>query len=198
MIGSAALFLGMILSAPVGDPPRVAAFELSDAAGVKHGVAEWAGAKAVVLFFVWAECPASNGYAPEMARLAKAYAEKGVLVFGVHSDPDLTAAQAAEHAKEHALPFPMLLDPTQSLARQAGVTRAPTAVVLSPAGAVRYRGRIDNQYVSLGKKRATVTSRDAQDAIDHVLAGKAPATADTEVIGCLLPRLPDPPAKPTR
>lgn len=167
----------------------VRTLDLSDAGGAKHTTKEWSGAKAVVLFFISSECPASNGYAPELARLFKDYADQGVKFYGVHSDPDFTVEQALAHAKEHKLPFPMLLDPTQSLARQSGAKRVPTAVILSPQGNVLYRGRIDDRYISLGKKRAEPTQRDTQDALVLVLAGKTLPAAETDVIGCLLPKL---------
>jgi peroxiredoxin len=194
MVGTSALMMVLAISAPLENAkPKaraVAAFDLADTGGNKHSASEWGSAKAIVLFFMWADCPASNGYAPEMIRMAKVYG-KDVLFFGVHSDPELTAEQAARHAREHELPFPMLLDPTQQLARDTGVKRVPSAVVLSPAGKVLYVGRIDDRYVSLGKKRGEPTHRDAQNAIDAILAGKTPAVAETEVIGCLLPKIMD-------
>jgi thiol-disulfide isomerase/thioredoxin len=169
--------------------PVVRTLDLSDAKGNKHTTKEWGGSKAVVLFFIWSECPASNGYAPELARLFKEYADKGVKFYGVHSDPDITAEQALAHAKEYQLPFPVLLDPTQNLARQTGAKRNPTAVILSPEGKVLYRGRIDDSYVSLGKKRAEPTRRDTQDALALIASGKIPAFVETEVIGCLIPKV---------
>jgi peroxiredoxin len=167
----------------------VRSLDLSDAKGNKHTTKEWEGSKAVVFFFIWSECPASNGYAPELARLFKDFTDKGVKFYGVHSDPDLTAEQALAHAKEYQLPFPVLLDPTQSLARQTGAKRNPTAVILSPEGNVLYRGRIDDRYISLGKKRAEPTKRDTQDALTLIVSGKTPAFAETEVIGCLIPKV---------
>jgi peroxiredoxin len=192
MIVSFAMLIGLVgINA---DPPAdtshlVREFDLSDAAGKKHSLREWEGSKAVVFFFIWSECPASNGYAPELARLFKEFTDKGVKFYGVHSDPDLTAEQALAHAKEYQLPFPVLLDPTQCLARQAGAKRNPTAVILSPEGKVLYRGRIDDSYVSLGKKRAEPTKRDTQDTLALIVSGKTPAFAETEVIGCLIPKV---------
>jgi thiol-disulfide isomerase/thioredoxin len=167
----------------------VRTFDIVDAQGNKHTTKEWIGSKAIVLFIISSECPASNGYAPEIARLSKAYADKGVVFYGIYIDPDLTAEQAAVHAKEHQLPFPMLLDPAQIVAKQTGAKRVPTAVVLSPEGNVLYRGRIDDRYVSLGKKRPEPTQRDTQDALALILEGKSPPVAETDVIGCLLPKL---------
>jgi peroxiredoxin len=193
MVSTFSLLVALAISGPP-EPAQIKArvvskFDLADASSTKHSAKEWGNARAIVLFFVWTECPASNSYAPEMARLAKAYGGKDVLFYGVHSDPDLTPEQASQHASEHRLPFPMLLDPTQQLAHATGVKRQPAAAILSPDGKVLYAGRIDDRYVSLGKKRVEPTQRDTQDALDAILAGKKPAVAETEVIGCLLPKI---------
>lgn len=184
------MFALALLVSLAAAPPEAAVrtFDLTDTAGKVRTVKEWDGAKAVVLLYLSAECPSSNGYSPELTRIATAFEGKPVLFFGIHADPDISREQAARHAKEYELPFPVLLDPTQAVARQAGVTRVPTAVVLAPDGKVQYRGRIDDRYLSLGKKRDQPTTRDLHAAIEAVLAGKSPPTRETEVIGCLLPK----------
>jgi peroxiredoxin len=166
---------------------RVQGFDLPDARGPRHTAAEWTGRKAVVLFFLNTECPVSNGYAPAMTRLAREYGPRCVVVWGVHPDPDVTAAAAAAHAAEYKFPFPVLLDPAQTLARQAGVRVTPEAVLLGPDGRVLYRGRIDDRYALGGKRRETPRTHDLQDALDAVLAGRAPAAAETRAFGCPLP-----------
>ena len=176
------------------EPKLVADVTLADAAG-KGWSLHQPKAKAVVVFFLWADCPASNGYAPELTRLADEFGKDGVAFVGVHSDPDLTAEQAARHAKDHGLAFPIVLDPTQKLARAVAAVRVPTAAVLSPDGKLLYLGRIDDRYLSLGKKRAEPTRRDVREAVAEVLAGKPVSVPRTDVIGCLLPKI-VPKAKP--
>src|SRR6267378_2930341 len=105
-----ALVLVLLLT-NAGPAAVVNDFALLDAGGKKHTPAEWKDKKAVVLFFLGTECPVSNGYAPEYVRLVKAYADRGVVFYGVHSDPDVSAAEAAKHAGEYRLRFPVLLDP---------------------------------------------------------------------------------------
>jgi peroxiredoxin len=170
-------------------PPRtIPDFSLSDAGGVKHTAAEWKDRKAVVLFFIAKECPISNGYAPEYSRLAKAFGERGVNLFGVQSDPEVTAAEQLEHAKEYGLAFPILMDPHQVLAKAAGIHVTPEAVLLAPDGKVHYRGRIDDRITEDGKRRDEPRIRDLQDALEAVLAGKTPPVAETKAFGCPLPR----------
>jgi peroxiredoxin len=174
-------------------------FELPDANGRKHTAREWKEARAVALFFISAECPISNRYAPEINRIVAAYSDRGsdrgsargVVFYGVHSDPDIAPAVARRHAQDYGFDFPVLLDPTQTLAGKTGVILTPTAVILSPAGELLYRGRIDNRYLDLGKYRSAGVKPDLRLALDAVVAGKQVPEKYTKPVGCQLP----PPAK---
>ncbi len=185
-------FSGLVLAALTAALPTVKDFSLVDAKGRTHTAADWKGKKAVVLIFLGTECPVSNGYAPEYVRTEKTFADKGVLFYGIHPDPDVTAEVAAKHADEYKFRFPVLLDPTHAVTKQTGVKVVPEAVVLSPEGKVLYRGRIDDRYNADGVRREEPTTRDLENALKAVLDGKAPPAAETKAFGCPLPK----PAKP--
>ena len=53
-----------------------------------------------------------------------------------------------------------------------------------------YRGRIDDWYVAYGKPRASPTTAEFVEGVEAVLAGRAPATAETTAVGCPIPPLP--------
>jgi peroxiredoxin len=162
-------------------------FDLLDAAGRRHTAQEWKEARAVALFFIAAECPISNRYAPEINRIVAAYSARGVAFYGVQSDPDVGAASALRHVKAYGFDFPVLLDPAQTLADQTGVTLTPTAVIVSPAGELLYRGRIDNRYLDFGKYRDAGVKPDLRLALDALITGKPVAEKYTKSIGCALP-----------
>ncbi len=145
------------------------------------------GKKAAVLVFLGSDCPISNAFAPELGRIHAEYAPKGVALFGIYPDPTLETAAAARHGKDFGLRFPLLLDPQQKLVRKAGATLTPEAAVFDATGRLVYRGRINDLYVDLGKKRFPPTTRDLRDALDAVLAGKQPAVTRTRAIGCFIP-----------
>lgn len=162
-------------------------FQVTDSNGREHTSAEWAGAKAILLFFVATDCPVANSYVPEMNRIREAYAGRGVLVYAVQADPATAASDAARYAREFRYSFPMLLDSRHALVSLAGATVTPQAAVLSPDGAVLYMGRIDNRVEDFDKRRLAATQHDLRDAIDAVLAGKAVPHPRTKSIGCAIP-----------
>ncbi len=124
----------------------VKVFALRDLDGGMHTSVEWAGQRAVVLFTIAPDCPTSRDDAPEMARLARAFGPRGIAFFGIDSRAGIRAEASSWRAMGWDLPFPILLDPVQTVVRQAGLTVTPEAVVLLPDGQVIYRGRIDDRH----------------------------------------------------
>ena len=142
-----------------------------------------------VLVFVASDCPISNGYAPEIQRICRDYRAKGVACSLVYEDMSIEAARVRAHRTEFGYKdMPAVIDTDGAIARRAGATVTPEAVIVGAAGAVKYRGRIDNQYAGLGKPRRVVTVHDVRDALDALLAGRHVAHPDTEAFGCFISR----------
>jgi hypothetical protein len=140
-----------------------------------------------VLFFVASDCPVSNSYAPEIQRICKVYESKGVACSLAYEDVTIDGAAVRTHLDAFAYRgLPASIDATRALATRAKVSVTPSAVVIDSRGQVRYRGRINNRYASLGKPRQHVTMHDLTDALDAVVAGKSVARAETEAIGCFI------------
>ena len=140
-----------------------------------------------VLLFVSSDCPISNGYAPALQKICSAYARQGVACSLFYEDAAIEPAAVRAHLKEFGYSgIPAAIDAGASVARQVKATVTPQAVVIDASGRVRYRGRIDNRYLDLGKPRRVVTAHDLEAALDAVLAGRAVATPDTPAVGCYI------------
>jgi hypothetical protein len=151
------------------------------------------GAAASVVFFVATDCPVSNAYAPEIQRVCREFAPRGVGCSLMYEDVDTAASpatldrQVRAHLDEYRhRGLPAALDRSRAVAAAVRATITPTAVVVDRQGAVRYRGRVDNLYAALGKTRQQITSHDLRDALDAVLAGRPVAHPETEAIGCFI------------
>lgn len=77
-----------------------------------------------------------------------------------------------------------LIDRDRTIAGRAKASVTPEAVLVDARGEIRYRGRIDNRYVDLGKPRRVVTVHDLREALDAVLAGKPVPHPETTALGC--------------
>jgi thiol-disulfide isomerase/thioredoxin len=162
-------------------------FSLQDSTGATHTAAGLARERATVFVFVATDCPNSNTYAPVLARLYRQYSPRGVAFFNVYSDPAETSASVHKHDTDFDVPFRALLDPHQTLARETGARSTPEVVIIGPKGQEFYRGRIDNRFVAPGQTRYQPTENDLEEALDAILAGKAPPHAVTRTIGCAIP-----------
>lgn len=150
--------------------------------------------KAHVLFFVSSDCPVSNSYAPEIQRICKVYEDKGVACSLAYEDVRIDDGAVRKHMDAFGYRgLPATIDGSRALASRARASITPAAVVIDKKGEIRYRGRIDNLYSSLGKPRQQVTMHDLTDALDAVVAGKPVARPETEAIGCFIA-----PARPVR
>jgi hypothetical protein len=137
--------------------------------------------------FIAPDCPISNGYAPEILRIAAAYEARGVAFFAVHADPRVSRETAQRHAQEYGYTFPVLLDPGQTLARRVGATVTPEGAVLDANGKVVYLGRLDDLYYSFGRRREAATSHELRDALDAVLADRPVERPRAPALGCEIP-----------
>ena len=189
-----ATLLGAALLAAAADRPRLTGttetamrhLVIKDVNGIDHQPLAAASQKATVFFFVLAECPIANSYAPEINRIAAAYAGREVRSYLVYVEDDLSVAAAHRHAQEHGFKFPALLDPRHQLVKFAGVTVSPEVAVLAPDNTVLYRGRIDDRAAAFGKKRVQPSKQDLREALDAILKGKPLATPVTKAVGCYI------------
>ena len=157
---------------------------LVDIDGVIHQPLNNPEVRAIVLVFILPDCPISNSYLPELNRIHAEFGPRGVRLFAIHVDQKLSPQSAREHAREHKLRPPVVLDPRHVWVRKVGATVTPEVAVLSPEGKLLYLGRIDNRYAGLGKRRAQVTSHELRDALKAILAGQPVATPRAPAVGC--------------
>lgn len=169
--------------------------QVMDANGAKVMPLEGKDRKATVFFFITNDCPISNTYAPEIQRIAAAYAPKKIAFYLVYADPSLSAATVQKHVAEYRYKIPALLDPYHKIVNLTGAKATPEVAVIGPTGKPLYRGRIDDRAVDYGKVRVQPNARDLRDALDAILQGKPVAHPTTPVVGCFIPEAAKEPAR---
>ncbi len=112
--------------------------------------------RVVVLIFAATDCPISNRYIPEISRLEKEFAAKGIAFWWVFPNPGDTLAIVRRHGEEYSISTPTLIDSNQELVRMARVTVTPEAAVFAVDHSHLdevYHGRIDDRYIAFGEER---------------------------------------------
>jgi peroxiredoxin/mono/diheme cytochrome c family protein len=151
--------------------------------------------KAVVLIFLGVECPLSNQFVPILADLHKEYASKDVAFVGINANAQDGRERVAAHARRHGIPFAVVKDAGNKIADEFGAQRTPEVFVMDKSGAIRYQGRIDDQFGIGYARPGKPTRRDLALALDEILAGKKVSVPRTETSGCHIARVAKPKAE---
>jgi peroxiredoxin len=161
---------------------KAPAFALPDTEGVVH---EPGGAPATVVIFTCNHCPYALAWHERTIAVAHDYADRGVRVLAINPNDadryprDSVQAMRARVAAGELGGVPYLRDETQEVARAYDAKTTPDVFVLDANNVLRYRGAPDADYENPSENAAYL-----RDALDAVLAGREPALAETEPVGC--------------
>ena len=118
--------------------------------------------------------------------IAREYWDRGVAIVAICANdaeayPGDSFAAMTERAAEQGYAFAYAQDEGQDVARAYGAERTPEVYVLDGARRIRYHGAIDDSREPDGVRESWL-----RDALDAVLDGGAPATAETPAVGCTI------------
>jgi peroxiredoxin len=166
---------------------KAISFDLVGVDDRHHALSDYAGKQALVVMFSCNHCPYVRAWEDRMVQIQADYADRGVQLVAINANdavthPDDSFPAMKQRAKEKAFNFPYLHDETQEIARAYGAQRTPDVFVFDRSGILCYHGAIDDNY----EDPAAVQQHYLRDALDAVLAGKAPRTAETAPVGCTI------------
>ena len=170
------------MSFELGDP--VPAFTLADTEGTAHSVPTDPAPPATVLVVTCNHCPYVIAWNPRLRAVAEEYAPRGVRVLAINANdarryPADSPAAMARFVRDQAWPIPYLNVESQEVARALDAQVTPHVFVLDAEQRLRYRGAPDADHQDPAQD-----ARYLRDALDAVLAGDEPLTADTLPRGC--------------
>ncbi|GAC1351811.1 MAG: hypothetical protein NVS3B20_19940 [Polyangiales bacterium] len=119
-----------------------------------------------------------------MRALFDAYHGRGVRFLSVDSEATATQEGDAVVARARRYPFPIVIDADGSLAEEADAQYATYSIIIDRNGAILYRGGIDSDRTTLSDK----AEHYLRNALEDVIAGRAPAAPETKALGCVLRR----------
>lgn len=162
------------------------AFSLLTPDGARHGRDSLRGPKGLLLAFICNHCPYVRALVDRLAADIETLAGLGIGTGLIMSNdyaayPADSPAEMARFAAAHGLTAPYLVDEDQSVARAFGAACTPDFFGFNAAGALQYRGRLDN--IGLNDDPAGRVP-ELLDAMRQVAdTGRGPE-AQTPAIGC--------------
>jgi peroxiredoxin len=179
---------GLAAAAPLAIGTKLPATDAklkNPADGKELTLGKVAGKKGTLVVFTCNHCPYAKAWEERIVELGNVYARKGIGVVLVNAnDSSKNAGESPENvaarAKERGMQFPYAVDETSGLARTFGAEKTPEAFLFDRDGKLAYHGTIDDN----SDEPAKVSKRYLKDALEAVLAGKAPAPAETKSLGC--------------
>ncbi len=153
--------------------------------GKPHSLADFKDKEAVVVAFTCNSCPVATDYEDRIIALAKKYAgpggRVGLVAINVNKIEEDSLPRMKERAEAKGFTFPYVFDETQKIARDYGATFTPEFFVLDRQRKIAYMGGMDDN-----SNPAEVKTNYLDPAVDAVLAGMKPITAETVARGCMV------------
>ena len=145
---------------------------------------DFSNADALLVIFMCAHCPYVIHVKPELIRLGKEYSSRPVGIVGISAnDPAQYPADAPPQLAKFSrdLPFPLLFDETQEVAKAYDAACTPDFFLFDQQRKLVYRGQLDDSRPGNG---IPLSGKDLRAAIDAVLSGKPVSPNQRASIGC--------------
>ena len=159
-------------------------FTLPGVDGSNHSLDDYADASVLVLVQTCNHCPYAQAWEGRINAVARDYADRGVRVVAISSNdvsshPEDSFEEMQRRARAQGFTFDYLYDESQEVAHALGSERTPEVFVYDGDRRLAYHGAVDDN-----RDETAVSAHYLRDALDAVLAGEAPAVADTAPVGC--------------
>ena len=161
-------------------------FDLPGVDGRNHTLGEYADARALVLVQSCNHCPYVQAWEGRMKDIQGDYADRGVRLVAISSNdadgyPEDSFPAMQARSRDQGFNFDYLYDDSQEVARAYGAERTPEVFVFDRDRRLVYHGAIDDS-----RDERAVTQRYLRDAVEAVLDGRDPETAETPPVGCTI------------
>jgi peroxiredoxin len=160
-------------------------FALPDSDGNIHKLADFSGAKALVVAFICNHCPYVKHIVSEFAVVARDYKDQGLAVVAISANdvanyPDDAPDKMAALARAQRFVFPYLYDETQAVAKAYGAACTPDLYLFDAHRRLVYHGQFDDTRPGRGK----ADGRDLRAAVEATLAGRTASADQAPSVGC--------------
>ncbi|MGI0078159.1 MAG: thioredoxin family protein [Nitrososphaerales archaeon] len=163
---------------------RAPDFDLSGVDGKRYSLASFDHKQILVVIFTGNGCPTARAHEDTMKAIQENYSVKGVQLLAINSNnsslsPPDSFSEMIKKARDKSFNFPYLKDLDRRVAREYGAICTPHVFIFDELRTLRYKGRIDDS-----RDPSRVITRDLQNALDDLIAGRNVRVSETNPFGC--------------
>ncbi|MDG1292775.1 MAG: redoxin family protein, partial [Pseudomonadales bacterium] len=168
------------------DPQPINNFTLLDHTGKSHELFYYDDAKAIVIMIQGNGCPIVRNSLNDYEVLSKKYSSKNIRFFMLNSNLQDDRESIAAEAATWGVSLPILVDDTQIVGRDLGLSRTAEVLIIDPRKReIVYRGPLHDR-VSYEAQVDQVSVHYSEIALDALLAKQPIPEATEHVKGCLI------------
>jgi len=159
-----------------------------------YGAAECKQTRAVqstdsitVYLFLLEDCVICQYYTIALKEMYQQYSSEHLAFKGIFPNQHSNKNTIQSFQEKYDIPFPLERDYYQDFTKQMGVTVTPTVVVYDEIKQeILYRGRIDDSYYRIGKRRTVTSTSELEDVLADISQGIDITLSETTPIGCFI------------
>ncbi|MBF0420391.1 MAG: thioredoxin family protein [Magnetococcales bacterium] len=175
-----------LLHTPAGELGVPAAdFSLPGVDGSSYSLSSFSGSTLLLVMFVCNHCPYVKAVWDRLIALRQDFSRQDVAMVAINSNdshayPEDSFSNMQQLARTKNLPFPYLVDTSQSVARDYGAVCTPDFFVYDKQRTLRYRGRLDDSP----KEPDRVKHQELKEALQALLDGRPLPPLQNPSMGC--------------
>lgn len=140
-----------------------------------------------VYIFLEEDCRISQFYTTKLNHLHEQYANYKIKFTGVFPSQRTEQKDINNFKEKYKIPFNLVFDDQQILTKKFGATITPEVVVYQPdTEKILYKGRIDDAYFRVGKRRNVVTTNELKYVLNCISKSKPVEIGWKEAVGCFI------------
>lgn len=140
-----------------------------------------------VYIFMHEACIISQHYTLQLGQMHEQYANQHLQFVGLFPDFSSKPNKIRAFQEKYSIPFELRQDYFHVKKELLGAEVMPEVIVYNETQQIiLYKGRIDNTYARVGKKRRVTTTAELKDVLEAITHDRPIPIANTQAIGCFI------------
>lgn len=167
------MFMAFILLGGTASPLKAQSGELKD--------------NITVYIFLHESCVISQYYTLSLKELHQKYADNTIEFIGLFPNFSSKPENIEQFKEKYQIPFDLKTDYYHTIKEKFEAMVTPEVVVYNEsAEEIIYKGRIDDAYARVGKRKRVTSTSELKDVLEALANNEPILTANTQAVGCFI------------